>query len=148
MTPADVAYAAAVIDTMGRITTRTVREAELPLLAVSCPNEPLLQWLGDLTGVRPFITKRSYSKHACAVHCPDPHQHIVSVSGRWSLSGAKATVLLLNVRPYLRFQLEAAQQAIDVGLSAGFKPATLEKMRALGWEVDDALARVRGVRAA
>lgn len=134
VTEDDIVYIAAVIDTQGHITTRTVRDATLPLVAVSGKNDELLRWLGRMTGVRPFITTRDYSRHACNIHCPSAHQRIVSFSGRWSLSGIKATILLQGILPYMRFQRVAAIDAIQVGLEAGYKPATIEKMKALGWQ--------------
>ena len=133
MDEADLAYLAAVIDTQGRISTRQVREAVLPQLAVSGPNESLLRWLGDITGVRPVVTARDYGRHPCAVHCVEPHQHVRSLSGRWSVSGAKATVVLHAVLPYLRFQRDEALQAVELGLASRYKPATVVKMQALGW---------------
>lgn len=130
---ADLAYIAAIVDTQGHITTRTVRETVLPALAVSSPNTALLTWLGQLTGTRPTITRRQYGRAACSEHCPDAHQHVTSVSGRWSVTGAKATVVLHSVTPYLRLRTEEAAEAVRLGTAARFKPATVAKMLALGW---------------
>lgn len=134
---ATVAYVAGVIDLLGVIRTRTVQDTELPYLALSGPNTGMLNFLGEITGTRPTITRRAYSKAGCAEHCLEKHQHIQSVSGRWSISGAKATVVLWNVRPYMRLQVEEAAAALAVGTRAGFKPATLTKIAALGWELPD-----------
>ena len=133
--PADLAYVAALIDLQGHITTRSVRDATLPLLALSSGNAGVLQMLGRMTGVRPFVTRRDYNRVGCSAHCPEPHQHIVSESGRWSVSGVKATVVLHSVLPYLRFKRDEAVEAIRVGLDADYKPATLTKMKELGWEL-------------
>jgi len=128
-----LAYVAGVIDVMGRISTRAVGDAELPQVAVSCSNEALLRWLGELTGVRPFLTSRSYHRHACGSHCPTPHSEVTSVSGRWLVAGAKATIVLRAVRPMLRLQSDDADEALRAADAAGFKPATVAKMTALGW---------------
>jgi hypothetical protein len=130
---ADLAYIAAVIDTRGHIASRSVREAMLPLLAVSSPEVALLNWLGEITGTRPVTTSRSYGRAGCSEHCPDAHQHVTSISGRWSVTGVKATVVLFNVAPYLRVRAQDAADAMALGLSAGFKRATVQKMAALGW---------------
>jgi hypothetical protein len=130
---ATLAYIAGVIDVMGRISTRAVGDADLPQVAVSCSNEALLRWLGTLTGVRPFLTTRSYHRHACGTHCPTPHSEVTSVSGRWVVSGVKATVMLRALRPMLRLQAEDADAALLAAHEAHFKPATLRKMLALGW---------------
>lgn len=133
--PQTLAYLAGIIDVQARITTRSVGDATLPMVAVSSPNHALLHWLGEITGVRPFVTSRSYARHACGTHCPSPHAHVTSTSGRWCVSGAKATVLLRAVRPLLRLQAEDADAALAAGRAAAFKPATVAKMRQLGWPV-------------
>lgn len=132
---ATVAYVAGIVDTQGIIRTRTAGDTELPFVAVSGSNEGMLRYLAEITGTKVTITRRSFSRAGCAEHCAEKHQHIVSVSGRWSVSGVKATVLLYNIRPYLRLQVEEARSALVVGTSTRFKPATVEKMRTLGWSV-------------
>ena len=141
---ATLAYCAGVVDVGGRITSRTVRVAVLPVLAVSSPNLELLNWLGELTGVRPFSTSRSYGRAACTIHCPDAHEHVISTSGRWSVSGVKATVVLAAVHPYLRLQGEAADEAVQLGLRVGRKPATVARMLELGWPIPAGLAHLAG----
>lgn len=131
------AYIAGIIDSQGGIRTRVVGGTELPMVYLHGPNVPVLRLLADVTGTTVTTTRRKYSKAGCAQHCPDKHQHIVSESGRWSLTGVKATVLLWNIRPYMHFQTDAAREAINLGLRAPFKPATLQKMESLGWELPD-----------
>lgn len=130
----DLAYLAGVIDTHATVRTRTLsNDTVLPMVAINCPNLPLLTYLSELTATKVISTRREYSKAGCVEHCPEKHQHIVSASGRWSLTGVKATVLLCAVHPYLRLQRYDTDQAIEVGLRAPHKPATLTKMLALGW---------------
>ena len=81
----------------------------------------LLQWLGQITDVRSIVTVRGYDKHRCLEHCTKAHDHIESVSGRWSLTGAKATVVLCATRPYVRFHDAEWDRAIEVGLQANKK---------------------------
>lgn len=132
---ADKAYCAGVIDLAGVIRTRKINtDTELPYVALSGSNEAMLRHFARLTGTRAFVTSRNYYKAGCAEHCQAKHQHVVSTSGRWSLSGVKATVLLHNLRPYLRIQADAARDAVLVGLEAPFKAATLRRMLQLGWE--------------
>lgn len=137
MDVATVAYVAGIIDTQGIIRTRTAGDTELPMVAVHGSNEGMLRFLGDVTGTKVTIVRRSYSKAGCAEHCAEKHQHIKSVSGRWSVTGVKATVLLHNLRPYLRLQHDDAVAAIALGVSTKFKPATIAKMQALGWDVPE-----------
>jgi hypothetical protein len=127
------AYVAAIIDTQGLITVRNTGTSIIPVLAVSSPNMPMLNWLGELTGVTAFPVKRDYHRLLCSEHCDEPHVHVQSVTGRWSLTGAKATVLLHNVIPHMQFQTEMASEALRIGLNAPSKAATWAKMRELGW---------------
>jgi hypothetical protein len=134
LTEAQIAHVAGILDAMARFRVRTTPDGtNLPYVAVSCPNMPLLEYLGSLTGVVPFTTSRAYEKHRCTEHCSEPHQHVVSASGRWSVSGAKATVVLAAITPHLRFQKTEAEDLLAVGLEAPRKPATPAKMAALGW---------------
>lgn len=130
----EIAYIAGILDSMGRFRVMETPEGtQLPLVSMSCPNMSILQYLGSLTGMTPFVTKRSYDRHRCTEHCLEPHQHVVSESGRWSISGAKATVVLAAIRPYARFQKTEIEELLTVGLEAPKKPATPKKMAALGW---------------
>jgi hypothetical protein len=47
----------------------------------------------------------------------------------------KATVVLANIKPYLVFQTSAAQEALEAGYAANYKPATYRKMKLLGWDI-------------
>lgn len=133
----ELGYIAGVVDAMATLRVRDVRGTELPFVEINCPNLSLLEWLGGKTGTGVTKTKRDYKRMGCSQHCTEAHVHIVSLSGRWSVSGARATVLLHNVLPFLQLQVETAQQLLDVGLSCGRKLATPAKMAALGWDVPD-----------
>lgn len=129
-----IAYVAGILDTQGKFRVRETPDGtRLPHVAVSCPNMALLEYLGSLTGVVPFITRRTYDRHRCTQHCKEPHQHVISASGRWSISGAKATVVLAAIEPYAHFQKSEIRELLEVGLEAPKKPATPDKMAALGW---------------
>lgn len=132
-----LAYLAGVLDMHAVIRTRKGADGDLPSIAMHGPQTDMLEFLANLTGTRAIVTRRDYTKAGCAEHCAEKHQHIVSVSGRWSVTGAKATVLLWNVRPYMRLQTDVATAAIGSGLRAGYKPATLKNMRDLGWDLPD-----------
>lgn len=138
MIPAsDLAYIAGAVDLIGNIRTRLAGDTELPMIAMSGNNAAMLNYLADVTGTRAVVTRRAYSKAGCAEHCSEKHQHVVSASGRWSVTGAKATVVLWNLRPFVRLQAEALRAALVVGLGANHKPGTVAKMAALGWDVPE-----------
>lgn len=135
----DLAHLAGVLDAFGVIRVRTYAgDGKLPYVALHGPNTALLRYVGGLTGAKVVVTRRGYYRAGCSEHCPEQHQHITSESGRWSVSGSKATVVLAAVRPYLRVRGYDADEALEVGLRAGRKPATLTRMVALGWPVPDA----------
>ena len=135
---ADLAYLAGIIDTHAVIRTRETGDGTvLPMVAVHGPHVQMMRYLAAVTGTKVTVTRRGYSRAGCTEHCPDKHQHVVSESGRWSVAGAKATVLLAAVRPFLRLQGYVADQALDVGLRAPRKDATAGKLAELGWPVPD-----------
>ena len=132
------AYVAGVIDLLGLIRIRvTPPDTQLPSIAISNSNVAMLGFLAQLTGTRAIVTRRQYVKAGCSEHCREKHQHVMSVSGRWSVTGAKATVVLWNIQPYVHLQSDAVRTALLVGLHTGYKPATVAKMSELGWDVPD-----------
>jgi hypothetical protein len=130
-----VAYVAGIVDLLGLIRVRTVEGTQLPVVQVHGKHMATFDYLGELTGTKAIETKRDYTRAGCAEHCAEKHMHIVSRSGRWSLTGAKATVVLWNIQPYLREKKDAADGALAVGLATKFKQGTVGKMRDLGWEI-------------
>ena len=129
-----LAYIAAILDSRAVIRERTVGETDLPYIAVSCPDERLLDLLCRATGIRKVVTRREYIKAGCSEHCKQKHVHTVSKSMRWSLTGIKATVVLDNCLPYMRIQEEEAQRVLAIGLTAPYKTAALRRMVELGWD--------------
>lgn len=135
MNTGELAYLTGVLDTRAVVRTRLAPDSGtvLPTIALSCGDAELLRWLAQITGVRAISTSRSYDKHRCLEHCDRAHEHIRSVSGRWSLTGTRATVVLLCTRPWVRFSAERWDRAITAGLEAPRKDAVLHKMDTLGW---------------
>jgi hypothetical protein len=115
-----------------------VSGAVLPIIAMSCGDGQLLRWLGEITDVRSIVTLRTYDKHRCLEHCTEAHDHIDSVSGRWSVTGAKATVVLCATLPYVRFHVPEWERAVGLGLGANKKPKTVQTMKDLGWPMPPA----------
>lgn len=130
-------YVAAVIDSTAVIRTREASGVVYPHVQINGGNTALLRFLAEATGMRMVVTRRDYTRAGCSEHCAEKHQHIVSVSGRWMVSGAKATVVLAASLPYLRLQRDTALEALSVGLAAPYKPASLRKMRELGWPIPE-----------
>lgn len=137
MNDADFAYLAGVLDGRGNIAVRRVGDTLLPLVAVSVKETDLLEWLNKVTDVKIVMTTRDFVKNGCTQHCLQQHVHVQSVSARWSVTGAKATIVLAAVRPFLRVKGIDADIALSVGLRAPHKPATPRKMASLGWPLPE-----------
>lgn len=130
MTEAELAYVAALVDTLGRLWTRKVHADELPMLTIQGKHEILL-WLAEITQVKLMRLDRAYSKHNCTEHCPTRHQDIASWTYRWELNGGKAIVLLEAIEPYLRLKGREARKLIEASQVIAFKPKLMADMRRL-----------------
>jgi hypothetical protein len=128
------AYVAGVLDAVGRVRVRELDNGtRLAVVAVSSPNLPLLRSLAELTGVRVVRVRRRYDRVGCETHCDKRHLHVVSDTGRWELVGARAAVVLRNVRPYVMRLGAEVDGVLAVTAGAPSKPATARKMVELGW---------------
>jgi hypothetical protein len=137
VTPELIAYIAGVIDVRSRIKIQRFGETDLPLVAVSTPDARLARFLCSATGMNPVLVRRDYKRVGCHDHCDRRHLHVKSQTSRWTVSGAKATIVLAATRPYLHIQTRDADAALACGLSATHKPATPTKMAALGWPLPE-----------
>jgi hypothetical protein len=134
VTPAQIAWCAGVIDSLGLIKTRPMRTgSELAYVGVSSARIDILEHLSRLTGTRVVTVSRDYNRLGCGEHCTEAHLHVQSVTGRWSLTGARALVFLDAIEPYLVTRRAEAKAAIAAGETAPSKPAVLRKMKELGW---------------
>lgn len=146
LTEAQLAYVAGLVDSRAALSSRTVAAAVLPQVALNGGPMAVLEYLGGLTDTKVVATRRDYSRSPCAEHCTTRHMHIESLSGRWAVSGAKATIILAAIAPYLVMRPAAVEDLVDVGLRASFKGATVAKMKLLGWPIPEPMMHVRAVR--
>lgn len=136
MNRAQVAHLAGVIDSLGRVRVRETDEGtRLAVVAISSPDLTLLRYVAGHTGVRVVRVRRRYDRLGCEEHCDKRHLHVHSDTGRWELVGARAVVVLRNVRPYLVKLGAEVDAVLAVTAEAPVKAATVRKMRELGWEV-------------
>lgn len=131
----DFIYAAAITDSRAAFSTRRAREVYLPQVSVSGRPFDVLEWLGWITETRVISTTRDYMRLGCTDHCEEKHLHVESNSGRWLVTGAKATVFLANILPFLKFRQDDAKKLLKIGFASKWKPATVEKMALLGWAI-------------
>lgn len=138
MTPQDLIYAAALIDTLAVLKTRLVNGSDLPVIAMTTTRHvPAARFLGALTATRLTPLVKDYTHRGCNQHCPDKHNHVLSEGVRWQVTGAKATIVLHNVLPALRVQAGEAQRLVSLGRQIGYKGQVVNRMRELGWEIPD-----------
>lgn len=131
-------YIAGILDANAIFRIRTTPGGtRLPGVFVHGLPGPILQVLAKHTGTKITMVTRDYQRTPCAEHCEEPHSHVVSISGRWSVTGAKATVLIAAVLPYLQAQASDAEEVLQVGLAAPRKSNTYNKMASLGWPLPE-----------
>lgn len=141
------AYMAGIVDHLGIIRVREMKNTPpLPYVGINTANRQLADFMAGLTDAKVTEVTRKYNKMQCTEHCtPDAHTHVDSTTFRWSVTGVKATILLINLKPYLIFKSVQAADALKAGLEANYKPATYRKMKVLGWDIPD-LSNFKGKR--
>lgn len=139
LTEPDYAWCAGVIDTLGLVKLRPspATGTELAYVAISSPRIDILERLAEMTGSTVVTVNRQYNRLGCDEHCTEPHVHVHSTTGRWSLTGAKALVFLSAIQPYVHMRREEIDKVLAVGSVAPRKLATVEKMAELGWPVEE-----------
>lgn len=129
----ELAYIAAVVDLQARLTTRPSPNGRLPVVEINGNNWPLLEWLSKMTNSASFETRRDYQRYGCSEHCSDKHIHTTSHSGRWSVTGAKATILLFNIEPFVWLKRPDVEQLLGLGLMSEMRSQSINDMKRLGW---------------
>jgi hypothetical protein len=132
MRPTDFAYMAALIDSLGTLSTRVVHRDELPVVTIQ-GKHAAMPWLADVTGVKLIKLDKSYTRHQCTEHCPDKHMPIEAWSRRWQVVGARAIVVLYNAEPYMRVQAAEARRLLRIGDQVAVKGTTIFDMAQRGW---------------
>ena len=133
---ADYSYAAALVDSFGKLGTRTAGETELPQITVQ-GKIPALPWLADLCGVKLIEITKGYTRHQCSEHCPEKHTPIASVTQRFQITGARATIALYTLQDYMRVQHVEARRLVELGRVIGYKTDVVNDMARLGWRLPE-----------
>lgn len=134
----EIAWCAGVVDAIGLVRQRELKATGslLAYVGVSTAHLGIAERLAELTGTRPTIVRRNYNRLGCSAHCTEPHQHVNSVTARWSLTGARARVFLQAVRPMLALKGQVVDETLWATQDAPFKPAVASKMVELGWPIE------------
>jgi len=135
---ADLAYMAALVDNLAVLKTRRVGEADLPSVVLTTTRSgAAVRFLATSTGSKVTEIVRAYNRKGCVDHCTQAHLHIDTTGHRWQVTGAKATIVLHNLLPYMRVQTDSARKLIHAGQTIGYKGQVVVAMRDLGWEIPD-----------
>lgn len=136
LTRTDIAYAAAVIDNLAALRSRFHGPAQLPVVQIS-GKLPVLHHLAEITGTKVIETSRSYTRHQCTEHCPDRHTHLASRSLRWSITGMRATIVLLACEPHMLIQGATARRLVETGLGVRYHGSVVNDMATRGWPIPE-----------
>lgn len=132
----DLAYVAALVDAHARLTLRSYRGTELPEVIIQ-GRIAALPWLAEVTGSKVIEVAKDYNAHRCAEHCTERHMHVASVTQRWSVTGARATIVLHSVERFMRVQGREARRLVEAGQRIGYKRTVVDELRGLGWTVPE-----------
>lgn len=136
VTAGDIGWVAGVIDSRATLFVRhsaTGAPLASVTLTVAAERRALVERLCALTGVTVVQTRKDYNRSSCSEHCPEKHVHISNDYYRWSLTGARALVVLRLCLPYLTVRSEQAAQMISECRETRVTSAPVARMRALGW---------------
>lgn len=136
LSEADRGYAAAVLDAFGRLTLRPYQGSELPEVIVQGRIEAL-PWLAEVTGTKVQEIPKAYNAHRCAEHCTEKHMHVESTTWRWTVTGARATIVLHTLQAHMRIKGREARQLVEAGQRIGYKRTVVEEMRGRGWDIPE-----------
>lgn len=129
-------WVAGVIDCRASLFVReSTASTPLPTvsLTLAADRAAVVHRLCELTGVRPIPLTKDYNRASCAEHCPQRHTHVQGAYLRWSLTGARAVAVLDACLPYLTVRRDQAADVLARCDGSAHKPATVVKMRELGW---------------
>lgn len=155
---AQLAWMAGVIDLKGKVIYKNnkTRKTKQIVLFVESKELPVVRELGRMIGTNPEMMripeKADFYRRPCTEHCPDHHTHVEGASfpqvARWTVTGAAAAVVMLNLAPYLRVDkgfdavvLQIMEQATITGQGSAATITALRRLQNLGWDLPDTFLR-------
>jgi hypothetical protein len=147
-------WMAGVIDLKGKIITKTNKQRATPqiVLLVESKDFAIIRELSSLTGTNPEMMKEQrapeWMRRGCREHCPDKHFHTVTTTmpsvARWTLTGAGAAIVLLNLSPYLvnaQKYIPIAYQILQdtpiTGQGSTAVVSSIRRLESLGWDLPE-----------
>ena len=159
VTLTDKAWMAAVIDLKGGIIRKSNKMRKTPqlVLYVNSKDARVALRLSALTGTapeqHPSPPPEQFMRRNCAEHCITPHVHVgenpwnMPVVTRWTVTGASAAVILLNLAPFMSTYedyaghvAEMVANTVTQGQGAGMVRASVSRLEQLGWDIPPRLA--------
>lgn len=153
--PAKLGWAAAILDLQGHVVQKKnpTRATPQVVLIVDTASVIVVQGLCALTGSNVEMKQQKYKlpqqwkRRACTEHCPEAHVHMevsMPLTGRWTVTGVAAAIVLHNLRPYLltwdaKGWGVAYEQCMDTatltGQGSGATRPTIARLAGLGWDL-------------
>lgn len=146
---AQLAWMAGVIDLKGKIIYKNnkARATRQIVLYVESTQIAIVRELARMIGTNPEMKKvpdkADFYRRPCTDHCPTEHSHVNAEFpqvARWTVSGAAAAVVLLNLAPYMRVDkgfdaviIQIFEQATLSGQGSAATIAALRRLENLGW---------------
>jgi hypothetical protein len=158
MVPAEkLAWMAAILDMQGRIHRKDNLTRATPQLVLRVDSSYLsvIRELCRLTDSnaepRPPRPGKEWDKRGCAEHCGEAHIHceigVQPSTGRWTLTGAAAAVVLFNVIPFMvtdRGMEDMMNEALEnvnlAGRAGNGARQAVQRLARLGWELPEKIA--------
>lgn len=156
----DKAWLGAVLSLKGRMVLKQnkTRRPENPqvTLVVQSYELDVIARLATYTGTNPEVMKarplKDFMRRGCVAHCPEAHVHaieddrVMKMNARWTVSGAAARVILLEVEKYIvvdrgwDIHLEMIRRNTTLDPHAKGTAATMNALNRLikiGWKLPD-----------
>jgi hypothetical protein len=155
--PEKLAWMAAILDIQGRIHRKDNQARATPqlVLRVDSSHLSVIGELCRLTGgsvePRPPAPGKEWDRKGCTEHCAAAHVHVEIGSqpstGRWTVTGAAAAVVLHNVIPYMltdrgmeAMMTEALENVNLAGRSGNNARRAVRRLAQLGWVLPEKIA--------
>lgn len=148
------AWAAGILDFQGHVQTKKNQQraagSQQIMIYVDTSIDEIVDRLGEMTGANVEMkvrhrVKAEWSRKGCAEHCPEEHIHVneyqMPATGRWSVTGAAAAIVLWNLREYLSTEREPWDWALSqclsqlklTGQGSAAIIAAARRLHSLGW---------------
>jgi hypothetical protein len=158
LSPAELGWAAAVVDLKGKVYRKKNRQRATPqlVLHVQSKDRRVVHRLSQMTETKPeMLDIRSipdFMRHPCNEHCPEAHIHVkkgdMPQIGTWTVTGAAMVIVLHNLKPYMTTWYgwddvyhECLSRIVTSGQGVGMVRQSAHRLEELGWKIPPELGK-------